>query len=145
VLKVATADHFPYRGAYGTGGPYWRWLGSVAERYDRFLDFISQNRSAMVFTYEEMVLQFRVWLERFCYGFEVSDSRFIDTLHAKHRFDPAPVENQRHHRRQVRPEDHRSKLSRDTIAALNSIFDRYLRWACERPATMAATSLEAIP
>ena len=140
VLTLATADRFPYRGAYGTGGPYWRWLGSVAQRYERFLDFIDCNPSVAVLAYEEMVLDFRNWLDRFCGAFEVRDARFIEALDAKHRSNPPRAENVHRHRRQSRPGDYASKLLPPTITALDAIFSRYLRWAadrCERRGSLA--------
>lgn len=114
VIRMATATERPYEGNYGIGN--FELAGNVRTRHDKLLD-LAEARDATVLTYEQMVRDFDAWL-----GALASALRLDITKPIEVNFTP---KGQHAHRRHVQPGDHRSKLTRATIAQLDEVFAPY--------------------
>ena len=131
-----------YRGDYGTGGQYGRYIGSVYDRYVRYFKAIVGRPNVIVLSYEEMVLNFPSWLSKFLAGFELSD------VEKTYEFVRSRIEIQNDmtrsfptdrggtlklrgediwsHRRKATPGDYKEKLKPETILKLNVRFSEVL-------------------
>jgi hypothetical protein len=139
VVRMATADEFPYEGKYGTGGAQlWENSGNVRERHERLLT-LAERPNATLLTYETMVTGFEAWIRPLAAAVGVDDRTVIADLARKHGdFTP---KGEFAHRRNVQPGDHRDKLKPETIARLDEVFDSYFRRLRElRPAVAAAAA-----
>jgi hypothetical protein len=142
VLDMSDENFSQYRGDYGTGGQYGRYIGNVHDRYTRYLKEVAGRPNAIVLSYEEMVLDFVSWLRKFLAAFELDDPgktySFVrdrveiqnDVTKAAVARDVANVastgENICAHKRKATPGDYKEKLSPETILKLNSRFREVL-------------------
>jgi hypothetical protein len=142
VLDMSDGNFSRYRGDYGTGGQYGRYIGSVYDRYVRYFKEIVGRPNVIVLCYEEMVLNFPSWLSKFLVGFELSDAEdtyeFVRT-HIEIQKDvtrSVPTgrggtlelggEDIWSHRRKATPGDYKEKLKPETISKLNERFSGVL-------------------
>ncbi|VAX14139.1 hypothetical protein MNBD_GAMMA24-1135, partial [hydrothermal vent metagenome] len=74
--------------------------------------------------YEEMVTDYRRWLEKFIKPFQLDDKEgIIDMLVAQSpKFFPKRTGEVMRHIRRITPGDHKNKLKPSTIQQLNEIF-----------------------
>jgi hypothetical protein len=127
-LDMSDEDFARYKGGYGTGLRYGRYVGNIRDRYITYLREVASRPNAIVISYEQMVLDFRGWLQKFLTAFELPDAdgtyQFVANRRAK---SVKPVgEDIRSHMRKVTPGDYREKLRPETIAELNRRFSEVL-------------------
>lgn len=126
VLKLATAQHRPVRGDYGTGAPLWEVAGNFQQRYLTYVNHLLRDpqRDVVLLRYEDMFADVDGWLASVAERFEVADAAVIEELADRYR----PMFNRRDenkwvHTRKVTPGDYLEKLSPATIAGLDRIFE----------------------
>jgi hypothetical protein len=124
VLAKSGANDFPYPGDYGTGGHLEPLIGNVPTRYRRYLDRLLGRRNVTLLRYEEMVTDYRAWLEKFVRPFPlVNPVLTVEEMSARSgELFPARRTDQLTHVRHIAPGDHRLKLRRETIERLNEIY-----------------------
>jgi Sulfotransferase domain len=142
VLNMSDEGFTSYKGDYGTGCQYGKYIGNVRDRYITYLREIVGKPNAILLSYEEMVLDFPSWLRKFLGAFELSDAdetyRFVqnrieiqnDVTRAVSSRDPETVkpgvENVWSHKRKATPGDYKEKLRPETISELNRRFSEVL-------------------
>jgi hypothetical protein len=142
VLDMSDGNFSRYQGDYGTGGRYGSYIGSVYDRYVRYFKEIVGRPNAIVFSYEEMILNFPSWLRKFVAAFELGDAektyefvrthieiqndvtRSIPTGHAE--TIKSAGEDIWSHKRKATPGDYKEKLKPETISKLNERFSGVL-------------------
>ena len=124
VLDMVGEAFYAYRGDYGIGSRYKEHVGTVLDRYQRYLDELLDRPNTIVVSYEEMVLSFPSWLEKIVRAFDVTDPRETGAVVAARRANSvaAGEEDAWSHKRKVTPGDHREKLRSETIRQLDEIF-----------------------
>lgn len=100
------------------------------QRYRVYIEELENRKNVHVTKYEDMIGDFETWFDgllSFC-ALKIGDDerkRLIDETTKSQK----PSENQKKHKRQVIPGDHRRKLKPETISALNAdlgdILSRY--------------------
>ena len=73
VLDMVGAPFYDYRGDYGIGSRYKKHVGTVLDRYQRYLDELLGRPNTTAVSYEEMVLAFPSWLEKIVGAFDLKD------------------------------------------------------------------------
>jgi hypothetical protein len=128
VLDMTDENCLHYRGEYGTGNRFTKYVGNIRDRYLTYLREVFRNPNATILSYEEMVLDFANWLKQLIDAFELADSnRTYRALMVRHGDTVKPVgENVWSHKRKVTPGDYKEKLRPETIATLNSRFSEAL-------------------
>jgi len=128
VLDMSDENFSRYKGDYGIGSKYGRYIGNVYDRYATYLREIVSKPNAVVISYEEMVLDFASWLRKFLAPFELADAdetyKLVMRRHAK-TVKPAG-EDIWSHKRRVTPGDYKEKLRPETISKLNVRFRQVL-------------------
>ena len=128
VLNMSDEGFSRYKGNYGTGGPYGRYIGDIRQRYVTYLREIVSRPNVVVQSYEEMVLNFESWLRQFLGPFQLANADetfgFLASRHAE-TVKP-PTEDIWSHKRKVTPGDYKEKLKPETISELNSRFSEVL-------------------
>jgi hypothetical protein len=124
VLAIARECAPIYPGDYGTGAGVQDLIGNVVTRYRTYIDNLLDKPNVTLVKYEEMVTNFRGWLEKFTAPFPLPDRRgIVEQLVARqHEFFPQRGQEVMAHVRRVTPGDHRKKLKPETIDELNGIF-----------------------
>ena len=124
VLAKSGASDIHYPGDYGTGGHLEPLIGNVPTRYRRYLDRLLGRPNVTLLRYEEMVTDYRAWLEKFVRPFPLSNPvRTLEEMSARSReLFPQRETDQLTHVRHVSPGDHRQKLRLETIERLNEIY-----------------------
>ena len=124
VLDMVGEPFYEYRGDYGIGSRYKKNVGTVLDRYERYVTELLGRANTIAVSYEEMVLAFPSWLEKICRAFDLTnpeETRAVVT--ARHANSVAAGEEDvRSHKRKVTPGDHREKLRPETIRRLDQIF-----------------------
>jgi hypothetical protein len=124
VLDMVAEPFYAYRGDYGIGSRYKKHVGTVLDRYDRYLTELLDRPNTIVVSYEEMVLAFPAWLNKIVSAFDLpnpDETRAV--VAARHANSVAAGEEDvRSHKRKVTPGDHREKLQTETIQKLDKIF-----------------------
>jgi len=96
------------------------------DRYQQYIDLI-KSRDVLFLKYEDMVENFSDWLDSFLKAFDLDGSAFHTHLLDKYRGEfKIEAENKMSHKRNVKPGDHKNKLSIDTIEKLNADFNDIL-------------------
>jgi hypothetical protein len=124
VLAKASERSGDIRGDYGSGGHIEDLIGNVPRRYRDYLDRLLGKPQVTLVRYEEMVTDYRAWLEKFIAPFPIADRpRHVAELarEAPHLF-PKREQDAASHVRHVSPGDYREKLKASTIRRLNEIF-----------------------
>ncbi|MGH8093015.1 MAG: sulfotransferase domain-containing protein [Chthoniobacterales bacterium] len=125
VLDMVGEPFYAYRGDYGIGSRYKRHVGTVLDRYQRYLDELSGRPNTMIVSYEEMVLAFPSWLERIVSAFDLPNPEETSAVVAARRANSVAAQGEEDvwsHKRKVTPGDHREKLQTETIRELDEIF-----------------------
>ncbi len=124
VLAKASERSGEILGDYGSGGHIEALIGNVPRRYRDYLDRLLGKPFVTLVRYEEMVTDYRAWLEKFIEPFPLTDRpRHVETLarEASQLF-PKREQDVVSHLRHVAPGDYREKLRPATIRRLNEIF-----------------------
>ena len=128
VLDMSDENFTRYRGEYGTGSRYGRYIGNIRDRYITYFREIIRKPNAVLISYEEMVVNFGSWLRKFLAAFELADAdetyRRVSSRHAK-TVKPSG-EDIWSHKRKVTPGDYKEKLRPETISELNRRFSEVL-------------------
>jgi Sulfotransferase domain len=124
VLDMVSDEFYSYCGDYGIGSRYKKYVGTVADRYARYLTKVIDRPNTVVTSYEEMVLAFPNWLKKILSAFSLTNSEetqeVVETRHANSV--AAGEEDLWSHKRKVTPGDYREKLRPQTIVRLNEVF-----------------------
>ncbi|MGO9988436.1 MAG: sulfotransferase domain-containing protein [Steroidobacteraceae bacterium] len=128
VLAKASQGSADYRGDYGTGGHVEDLIGNLPKRYRDYIEHFCGKPNVILVKYEEMVSDYRNWLEKFIAPFPIEDkAKVIDDLAAQSPgFFPKRNDDAMTHVRHVTPGDHKQKLQPSTIGRLNEIFSDVL-------------------
>jgi len=95
-------------------------------RYDEYFERFHNKPNVLFLKYEDMVEDFSSWLSKLIAYFDLNLSeKAIDSIRETANFNVAQ-ENEKSHKRQVVPGDHKRKLKSETIQALNAQFHNYL-------------------
>ena len=123
VLDMVSDEFYSYRGDYGIGSRYKKYVGTVADRYARYLTEVIDRPNTIVTSYEEMVLAFPGWLNKILRAFSLTNlEETREIVGARHASSVAAEEEDVwSHKRKVTPGDHREKLQPKTIVRLNEI------------------------
>ena len=142
VLDMCDENFTRYKGDYGTGCHYGKYIGNIHDRYITYLKEVVGKPNATLLSYEEMVLDFPSWLRKFLtafgrgdldetYGFvrsriEIKNdvTRAVSPRHAE-TVKPG-VEHIWSHKRKATPGDYKEKLRPETISELNRRFSEVL-------------------
>lgn len=129
VLEMTGEPFYAYRGDYGIGSRYKQHVGTVLDRYERYLTELLGRPNTIVVSYEEMVLAFPAWLEKIVGAFDLPDpDETRAVVSARHANSVAAGEEDVwSHKRKVTPGDHREKLQAETIRQLDKIFGPILK------------------
>lgn len=125
VLDMVSEAFYGYRGDYGIGSRYKEHVGTVLDRYRRYLDEVFPRPNTIVLSYEEMVLAFPNWLGKVIAAFPLANPEETRAVvEARHANTVAAGEQEDvwAHKRKVTPGDHREKLQPQTIRRLDEIF-----------------------
>ena len=125
VLDMVGEPFYGYRGDYGIGSRYKKHVGTVLDRYQRYLEELLDRPNAIVVSYEEMVLAFPSWLEKIVSAFDLPDPEETRAIVATRHANSVAAEGEEDvwsHKRKVTPGDHREKLQAETIRQLDEIF-----------------------
>ena len=128
VLDMVGAQFYQYRGDYGIGSRYKKHVGTVLDRYERYLTELLGRPNTTVVSYEEMVLSFPSWLEKIIGAFDLPDPEETRAVVAARHANSVAAEKEDvwSHKRKVTPGDHREKLQAVTIRQLDQIFAHVL-------------------
>ena len=124
VLDMVGEAFYEYHGDYGIGSRYKQHVGTVLDRYERYLSELLSRPNTIAVSYEEMVLSFPSWLEKIVSAFDLKDpDETRAVVAARHANSVAAGEEDAwSHKRKVTPGDHREKLQSETIRRLDQIF-----------------------
>ena len=124
VLDMVGAPFYEYRGDYGIGSRYKKHVGTVLDRYERYLAEVLERPNTSIVSYEEMVLAFPSWLEKIVSAFDLPNPDETHAVVTAHHANSvaAGEEDVWSHKRKVTPGDHREKLQSETIRQLDQIF-----------------------
>lgn len=129
VLDMVGEPFYAYRGDYGIGSRYKENVGTVLDRYQRYLSELLGRPNTVAVSYEEMVLSFPSWLKKVAAAFELPNPEETHAVvTARHANSVAAGEEDVwSHKRKVTPGDHREKLQAETIRQLDEIFAPVLK------------------
>lgn len=124
VLAKASAAGSQYKGNYGTGTQLEDLIGNLPKRYHDYIDRLLGKPNVTFVKYEEMVTDYRGWLEKFIAPFPINDKEPVVTqlVEQESTFFPKRTNDVMNHIRHVTPGDHKEKLKTSTIEQLNNIF-----------------------
>ena len=125
VLDMVGAPFYEYRGDYGIGSRYKEHVGTVLDRYQRYLTELLHQPNTTVVSYEEMVLAFPSWLEKIVNVFDLPNPEETRAVVAARHANSVAAEEEEDvwsHKRKVTPGDHREKLQPETILRLDQVF-----------------------
>ncbi len=116
-------------GDYGTGGHVEDLIGNLAQRYRDYTKHFIGKPNVTLVKYEEMVGDYRSWLNKFTAPWPLTDrTRIIESLVAQSAtFFPRRFQDVMTHVRHVTPGDYKLKLKTSTIDKLNDIFSDTLK------------------
>jgi hypothetical protein len=129
VLDMVSKRFYEYRGDYGIGSRYKKHVGTVLDRYQRYLDELVDRPGIILVSYEEMVLAFPSWLRKILGAFNLPNEEETGAVvTARHANSVAAgKEDVWAHKRKVTPGDHREKLKAETIRQLDKVFGPILQ------------------
>ncbi len=124
VLGKASDKSSNYQGDYGSGGHMEDLTGNLPTRYNNYIEHLLGRPNVAFVKYEEMVTDYRSWLEKFIKPFPLDDKEgIIDMLVTQSpKFFPKRTDDVMNHIRRITPGDHKNKLKPSTIQQLNEIF-----------------------
>jgi hypothetical protein len=125
VIQMATAEHPPVQGDYGTGADLWDLAGNIRDRYAAYLRFVYGRPNTVLLRYEDAIAEPGAWVRSVAGVLGVDDPDLLNELTGwtehKSSFPVRRGEDAWSHRRQVTPGDHRDKLKPETISRLNGV------------------------
>jgi hypothetical protein len=124
VLGKSSAASAKYPGDYGTGGHVEDIIGNLPKRYRDYVNKFLGKPNVVFVKYEEMVTDYRGWLEKFIAPFPIDDKAGVIAglvAQADALFPKRPTDVMQHVRH-VTPGDHKAKLKSSTIKTLDEIF-----------------------
>jgi len=96
-------------------------------KYTEYQYFITKPGAIFV-KYEDLVLNFPLWLQEVAKGFAIENTKFIGRMIKKHKKEfEVKKENIHAHKRKIVPGDYKEKLASETIGKLNAIFSDNLK------------------
>jgi hypothetical protein len=125
VLDMVSESFYAYRGDYGIGSRYKKNVGTVLDRYQRYLSELLSRPNTVVVSYEEMVVAFPAWLEKIVTAFELANPEETRAVVAARHANSVAADGEEDvwsHKRKVTPGDHREKLQPETIRRLDQVF-----------------------
>jgi hypothetical protein len=124
VLDMVGKRFYDYRGDYGIGSRYKKDVGTVLDRYQRYLKELVDLPNTDLVSYEEMVLAFPSWLRKILAAFDLPNEEETGAVVAARHGNSVAAEEEDvwSHKRKVTPGDHREKLKAETIRQLDEIF-----------------------
>jgi hypothetical protein len=124
VLGKASERSRDYPGDYGTGGHLEDLIGNMPRRYADYVANLVGRPNVTLVKYEEMVTNYRAWLEKFVRPFALrEEARVVDEMVSlAPKLFPKRSEDVMQHVRHVTPGDYRAKLQPGTIRQLDAIF-----------------------
>jgi hypothetical protein len=143
VLAKASSDSSRIRGDYGTGGHVEDRIGNLSQRYSDYLTHLLGKENVTLLRYEQMVTDYRGWLQQFIKPFPVPNQQhLIEQLASQAtQLFPRRQHDVMTHVRHVTPGDFQAKLRPSTIRALDEIFsDTLMALGYPRYATEASTA-----
>ncbi len=128
VLGKASDKSSDYPGDYGSGGHMEDLIGNLPTRYNNYIEHLLGRPNVTFVKYEEMVTDYRSWLEKFIMPFQTDDKEgIIDILVTQSpKFFPKRSKDVMKHIRRITPGDHKNKLKPATIQQLNEVFSNTL-------------------
>ena len=128
VLSKASEECPSYRGDYGTGAHSEDLIGNIPKRYRDYIDRLLGRPNVIFVKYEEMVTDYRSWLEKVIQPFPLENKEtIIEKLVAlSPTFFPKRTTDIMNHRRHITPGDYKEKLKPSTIRQLDDIFGNTL-------------------
>lgn len=128
VLDKASDKSSNYQGDYGSGGEIENLIGNLPTRYNNYIKHLLERPNVTFVKYEEMVTDYRSWLEKFIKAFPLDNKQeIIDMLVTQSpKFFPKRSDDVMKHIRHITPGDHKNKLKTSTIQQLNEIFSHTL-------------------
>jgi len=124
VLAKASEASGRYRGDYGTGGHVEDLIGSVARRYQDYIQHLLGRANVTLLRYEEMVTDYPRWLAKLSQPFPLANRQQLLEQWAAQASSlfPKRTSDVMSHMRHVTPGDFRNKLRPETIRQLNGSF-----------------------
>lgn len=124
VLDKASDKSSNYQGDYGSGGQIEDLIGNLPTRYNNYIKHLLGRPNVIFVKYEELVTDYRSWLEKFIKPFQLTnEAETIDLLVTQSpNFFPKRKDDVMKHIRHITPGDHKNKLKSSTIQQLNEIF-----------------------
>jgi hypothetical protein len=113
-----------YIGNYGTGGHAEDQIGNIKKRYENYVERLLGKPNVALVKYEEMVTDYRKWLEKFSAPFPLGNRESVinELVSTSRNFFPSRTQDVMAHVRHVTPGDHKEKLNAATIRKLDVIF-----------------------
>ena len=99
------------------------------DRYSSYVNVMNENDVTLI-KYEEMVLGFPEWVEKFLTIFPINNHEYVKNYIVErymHEFKLPIKENKYRHKRRMLPGDHKEKLKRNTVKKLNELFSTVLK------------------
>jgi hypothetical protein len=124
VLAKTSQNGGALRGDYGTGGHVEDLIGNLPARYSAYVSRLLGKPNVTLVKYEEMVTDYRGWLDRFIAPFPIADkAAVIEQMVARAPgvFPARPTDTMTHIRH-VTPGDYKAKLKPATIEYLDDVF-----------------------
>jgi len=124
LAKIREGNKSSYPGGYGSGAHLQELTGNLTKKYWDYIDNLFNRDNVIFVKYEEMVTDFRNWLNKFIEPFPLPDKQATieHLVSLAPQFFPKRTQDVMHHVRRVTPGDHKNKLKPKTIAELNTIF-----------------------
>jgi hypothetical protein len=142
VLDMVGEPFYGYRGDYGIGSRYKRHVGTVRDRYERYLSELLRRRNTIAVSYEQMVLSFPSWLEKIVAACDLIDPEETRAIVAARHANSVAAER--------KMSGHTNARSHRAIIARNCSLKQSGSWtgssqACSKSlGTSAAPTLKAV-
>lgn len=101
-------------------------MDNTLQTYNEYCDIASKNNNVSLFRYEDMVLDFSIWLQQVISFIDLSPpSNVVEDILKNANFK-VEKEDKYSHKRRVLPGDSKEKLKPETIEKLNVKFSDVL-------------------
>ncbi len=124
VLDKVSEMSADYKGNYGTGTQLEKLIGNLPKRYTDYINELLRKPNVKFVKYEEMVTNYRSWLEKFIAPFPLDNKHAVieQLAELEPTFFPKRTNDVMSHVRHITPGDHKAKLKQSTIEQLDDIF-----------------------
>jgi len=128
VLGKSSEGSRGYQGDYGTGGHVEDLIGNLPQRYRDYIDRLLGRPNVTLVKYEQMVGDYRGWLEKFIVPFPIQNKTAVieEWVAQAPTLFPTRANDVMTHVRHIAPGDHLAKLQPSTIRQLDRIFSSTL-------------------